>query len=47
MYLGSRGIKTAAELINKYGTLEKLLNFANEIKQNKRELLLKAKTSSN
>jgi DNA polymerase-1 len=30
------GIKTAAELINKYGTLEKLLNFANEIKQNKR-----------
>ena len=30
------GIKTAAELINKYGTLEKLLNNANEIKQNKR-----------
>ena len=30
------GIKTAAELINKYGTLEKLLNSANEIKQNKR-----------
>ena len=30
------GVKTAAELINKYGTLEKLLKFANEIKQNKR-----------
>ncbi len=30
------GIKTAAELINKYGTLEKLLKFAHEIKQNKR-----------
>ncbi len=30
------GIKTAAELINKYGTLEKLLSSANEIKQNKR-----------
>ena len=30
------GVKTAAELINKYGTLEKLLNSANEIKQNKR-----------
>ena len=30
------GIKTAAELINKYGTLEKLLNSAHEIKQNKR-----------
>ena len=30
------GIKTAAELINKYGNLEKLLNSANEIKQNKR-----------
>jgi len=30
------GIKTAAELINKYGTLEKLLDNANEIKQNKR-----------
>jgi DNA polymerase I len=30
------GIKTAAELINKYGTLEKLLNNAHEIKQNKR-----------
>ncbi|MDB3888224.1 DNA polymerase I [Candidatus Pelagibacter sp.] len=30
------GIKTAAELINKYGTLEKLLDKAHEIKQNKR-----------
>ena len=30
------GIKTAAELINEYGTLEKLLNRAHEIKQNKR-----------
>ena len=30
------GIKTAAELINKYGNLEKLLNSAHEIKQNKR-----------
>ena len=30
------GVKTAAELINKYGTLEKLLRSANEIKQNKR-----------
>ena len=30
------GVKTAAELINKYGTLEKLLKSANEIKQNKR-----------
>ena len=30
------GVKTAAELINKYGTLEKLLECANEIKQNKR-----------
>ena len=30
------GIKTAAELINKYGTLEKLLDNANEISQNKR-----------
>ena len=30
------GIKTAAELINKYKTLEKLLENANEIKQNKR-----------
>ena len=30
------GVKTAAELINKYGTLENLLKSANEIKQNKR-----------
>ena len=30
------GVKTAAELINKYGTLEKLLDNAHEIKQNKR-----------
>ena len=30
------GVKTAAELINKYGNLEKLLKFAHEIKQNKR-----------
>ena len=30
------GIKTAAELINKYGDLETLLNSAHEIKQNKR-----------
>ncbi len=30
------GVKTAAELINKYGTLENLLESAHEIKQNKR-----------
>jgi len=30
------GVKTAAELINKYGTLKKLLDNAHEIKQNKR-----------
>ena len=30
------GVKTAAELINKYGSLEKLLEKAEEIKQNKR-----------
>jgi len=30
------GVKTAAELINKYGNLEKLLERAEEIKQNKR-----------
>ncbi len=30
------GIKTAAELINKYGNLETVLKSANEIKQNKR-----------
>ncbi len=38
------GVKTAAELINKYGNLEKLLKFAHEIKQNKRrETLIKNK----
>ncbi len=38
------GIKTAAELINKYGTLERLLKSAHEIKQNKRrETLIKNK----
>ncbi len=38
------GIKTAAELINKYGTLENLLKSAHEIKQNKRrETLLENK----
>tara|TARA_B100001093_G_scaffold48080_1_gene40914 strand:- start:876 stop:3650 length:2775 start_codon:yes stop_codon:yes gene_type:complete len=36
------GIKTAAELINKYGTLEKLLDKAHEIKQNKRRETLLA-----
>ena len=30
------GVKTAAELINKYGSLEKLLKSTSEIKQNKR-----------
>jgi len=30
------GVKTAAELINRYGTLEKLLKSVHEIKQNKR-----------
>ena len=30
------GVKTAAELINKYGNLEKLLKSSHEIKQNKR-----------
>ena len=30
------GVKTAAELINKYGTLEKVLENTHEIKQNKR-----------
>ena len=30
------GVKTASELINKYGNLEKLLQSAHEIKQNKR-----------
>jgi len=38
------GIKTAAELINQYGTLEKLLDNAHQIKQNKRrETLLENK----
>ena len=38
------GVKTAAELINKYGNLEKLLNSAHKIKQNKRrETLLENK----
>ncbi|MDA8537787.1 DNA polymerase I, partial [Candidatus Pelagibacter bacterium] len=38
------GVKTAAELINKYETLENLLNNAHEIKQNKRrETLLENK----
>ena len=35
------GVKTAAELINKYGTLENLLKSANEIKQNKRRESIK------
>ena len=38
------GVKTAAELINKYGTLDKLLISVNDIKQNKRrETLIKNK----
>ena len=38
------GVKTAAELINKYGNLETLLKSADEIKQNKRrETLIKNK----
>ena len=38
------GIKTAAELINKYGTLENLIESAHEIKQNRRrETLLENK----
>ena len=41
------GIKTAAELINKYGTLEKLLENAQEIKQNKRrETLIENKNKA-
>ena len=41
------GVKTAAELINKYGTLEKLLDNANEIKQNKRrETLIENKNKA-
>ena len=38
------GVKTAAELIKKYGSLEKLLEKAHEIKQNKRrETIIKNK----
>ena len=41
------GVKTAAELINKYGTLEKLLKSANEITQNKRrETLIENKNKA-
>jgi DNA polymerase I len=41
------GVKTAAELINKYGSLEKLLDNAHEIKQNKRrETLLENKNEA-
>ena len=41
------GVKTAAELINKYGNLEKLLKSTNEIKQNKRrETLVKNKNKA-
>ncbi len=41
------GVKTAAELINKYGTLEKLLDKAQEIKQNKRrETLIENKNKA-
>jgi DNA polymerase I len=41
------GIKTAAELINKYGSLEKLLESAHEIKQNKRrETLIENKNKA-
>ena len=41
------GVKTAAELINKYGTLEKLLDNADEIKQNKRrETLIENKNKA-
>ena len=41
------GVKTAAELINKYGTLEKLLKSADEIKQNKRrETLIENKNKA-
>ena len=39
------GVKTAAELINKYGSLEKLFEKAKEIKQNKRrETIIENKT---
>jgi DNA polymerase I len=41
------GVKTAAELINKYGTLENLLDNAKEIKQNKRrETLIENKNKA-
>jgi len=41
------GIKTAAELINQYGTLEELLQKAHEIKQNKRrETIIKNKSKA-
>ncbi len=41
------GIKTAAELINKYGTLENLLKSSHEIKQNKRrETLIENKNKA-
>ncbi len=41
------GVKTAAELINKFGTLENLLKSANEIKQNKRrETLIENKDNA-
>ena len=41
------GVKTAAELINKYGTLEKLLESTHEIKQNKRrETLIENKNKA-
>ncbi len=41
------GVKTAAELINKYGSLEKLLEKAEEIKQNKRrETILENKNKA-
>ena len=41
------GVKTAAELNNKYGNLEKLLSKAHEIKQNKRrETILENKAKA-
>jgi DNA polymerase-1 len=41
------GVKTAAELINKYGTLDKLLKSTHEIKQNKRrETLIENKNKA-
>ena len=41
------GIKTAAELINQYGTLEELLKKVHEIKQNKRrETIIKNKSKA-